>query len=182
MKNLIPFLFIGLLCFGSLYGQTNTDPPAWKHIVVISKSVGFNATGFKVKYIRNTKFTWNGWLIPAGFGFNRSTINSDHFIDSGYYEADINTFSYGYTGFKKVIDNIYLNIGLNVTAGSERLISLKDTREERFILGTSPTQTVFYIPNNKLGLVIGIGLYEKVQTSKVYSFDIGALISVGFRI
>ena len=65
--------------------------------------------------------------------------------------------------------------------GNERLIDLDLNRKERFLIGTSPSQSLYFIPDNKYGIVVGLGLYEKLLTSKVYPFDIGIIASVGVK-
>ena len=172
-----------ILFFGIAYGQSNNEGelPNWKHLALFQKTAGIHADGFKIKYLRNTKSTWKGWLVPLSIGLGRSNIHSDRIVKADYFDANINTFYLGYTGFKEVRNNLYLNLSLNLSVGSERLIDLGLNRKERFLIGTSPSQSLYFIPDNKYGIVVGLGLYEKLLTSKVYPFDIGIIASVGVK-
>jgi hypothetical protein len=55
-------------------------------------------------------------------------------------------------------------------------------RKERFLIGNSPSQSLYLISDNKYGIVVGIGLYKKLLTAKVYPFDSGIIASVGVKI
>lgn len=179
LKFLISYLFFQAM----LTAQTpkNEGLMDWKNILIYQKTEGINASGFRLNYLQNKKSMWKDWLIPLSIGFSRSKIDRDHIEKKGYYDVDINTISIGYTGFRPIKNNLYLNVSLNATLGSERLTENDLSNKERFILGTSPSQSIYYIPKSKHGFVFGIGVYEIIQTSKVYSFDIGLRFDAGIK-
>ena len=104
MKSLFYSFILFILTFGIAYGQSNNEEelPNWKHLALFQKTAGIHADGFRIKYLRNTKFTWKGWLVPLGIGLGRSNLHSDRIVKAGYFDANISTFSFGYTGFKEV--------------------------------------------------------------------------------
>lgn len=172
-----------LLFQATMMAQTskNEGLEDWKNILIYQKTEGINASGFRINYLQNKKSMWKDWLIPLSFGFSRNKINRNRIEKKGFYDVDINIISIGYTGFRPIKNNLYLNLSLNATLGNERLTEIDLSNKKRFIFGTSPSQSIYFIPKSKYGFVFGIGVYEIIQTSKVYSLDIGLRFNIGIK-
>ena len=179
-SNLCFFVTLFLLCF-SVTAQVKKQEVVhpWKHLVLVGKTFGINANGTKLNYYKNTNYLWNDWLIPWGFGIHSFTINQSHFEKSGYKDANLNTFSIGSSGFKSLERNLYLNLVIQATLGNEKLKDFSNVINDRFVFGISPSQGIVYIPKSKFGVVLGLSVYEKILSSKVYSFDAGVQFSLG---
>ena len=179
--------YLPIICYllfqTTLVAQTKQHEwiKSWKNILLYQKTEGINASGFRFNYLQNKKSIWKDWLIPLSIGFSHYKIDRDRIEKKGFHDVDINGISVGYTGFRPIKNNLYLNLSLNATLGNERLTEIDSSNSRRFIFGTSPSQSIYFIPKSKYGFVFGIGVYEIIQTSKVFSFDIGLRLNAGIK-
>ena len=88
-------------------------------------------------------------------------------------------FSIGRNGFKHFRNNIYFNGMLSIGLGNEKLTSFSNEKTNQFLFGLEASQGLLFIPKSQFGLVLGLGVFEKVFTSKIYSFDAGIQITAG---
>jgi hypothetical protein len=44
-----------------------------------------------------------------------------------------------------------------------------------------PSQGIYFIPKSKIGITLGLGVYEKLLNSKVYNNDIGVKLEIGIK-
>ena len=71
---------------------------------------------------------------------------------------------------------------LNVGLGNEKLTDFSFQETNRFLAGLQTSQGLLYIPKSKFGFALGLGVFEKLSTSKIYSFDFGVMFSLGITI
>lgn len=62
-----------------------------------------------------------------------------------------------------------------------KLIDYSSERFDRILIGMTTSQGLLFIPKSKYGVVFGASVFEKVFTSKIYSFDLGIQFSVGVK-
>ena len=70
---------------------------------------------------------------------------------------------------------------VGVILGSENLVELTGKEYDRFYAGLSSFQGILFVPTTKWAVVLKAGVYEEVLTSKLYSYDVGVLLSVGLK-
>ena len=79
---------------------------------------------------------------------------------------------------RKLNDYFYLNLGFQFLIGME---SLGDNTTANPVYGIAPFQGLMFIPKSKIGICVGVGLYEKLLTSEFYQNDIGVKLEVGLK-
>jgi hypothetical protein len=87
--------------------------------------------------------------------------------------------SIGRNGFKHFKNNIYLNGMVSVGLGNEKLVEYSNEKKNQFLVGLETSQGLLFIPRSKFGLVLGLSVFEKFFTSKIYSFDLGVQLTAG---
>jgi hypothetical protein len=115
-------------------------------------------------------------------GFEQSEIRENVFLKSDYITFSSRYFSIGRNGFKHFKKDFYFNLMLNVGLGNEKLTDFSFQETNRFLAGLETSQGLLYIPKSKFGFALGLGVFEKLSTSKIYSFDFGIVFSLGITI
>ncbi len=78
-------------------------------------------------------------------------------------------------------DFLFLNLGVQLIVGEEELQDSGGKESNRSLFGISPSQGFYFIPESKAGLALGISVYEKLMSSKVYKNDIGVKLELGIK-
>jgi len=87
----------------------------------------------------------------------------------------------GICPFRRLNDYLFLNLGLQLIIGEEELTGFGGNQSTNTIFGIAPSQGIYFIPKSKVGITLGIGLYEKLLTSKIYQNDYGIKFEVGIK-
>lgn len=176
-------LILLFFCSTSLFSQQNQNKQFhhWKNLLLMTKSYGINSEGVKIHTYsnKNRKKPANEWIFPWALGFEQSEIKKDLFLESGYKSYSSIYVSIGRNGFKHFKNNFYLNGMASVGLGNEKLVEFSNEKKNQFLVGLETSQGILYIPRSKLGLVLGLSVYEKFFTSKIYSFDLGVQLTAG---
>lgn len=153
----------------------------WKKLVLVTKSIGINSEGIKVHVYnnKNRKKLASEWIFPWALGFEQSEINKDLFAKSDYISYSSIYASIGRNGFKHFRNDIYFNGMVSVGLGNEKLTDYNNQKKDQFLIGLEASQGLLYIPQSDFGWVLGLGIFEKVYTSKIYNFDIGIQLTAG---
>lgn len=153
----------------------------WVNLLTYSQRFGVHAKGWSVQYygynFRNTA----KWFIPVVFGFESFDIDPGYFAESGYNYANISYLNAGISPFYKMNDFLFLNLGVQLIVGEEELQDSGGKESNRSLFGISPSQGFYFIPESKAGLALGISVYEKLMSSKVYKNDIGVKLELGIK-
>ena len=153
----------------------------WVNLLTYSQRFGVHAKGWSVQYygynFRNTA----KWFIPVVFGFESFDIDPGYFSESGYNYANISYLNAGISPFYKMNDFLFLNLGVQLIVGEEELQDSGGKESNRSLFGISPSQGFYFIPQSKAGLALGISVYEKLMSSKVYKNDIGVKLELGIK-
>jgi hypothetical protein len=176
-------IIILLFCSTVLVGQQNQSKQLhyWKKLFLVSKSFGINSEGVKIHTYtnRNRKKPADEWIFPWALGFEQSEINNKKFIESGYKSYNSIYVSVGRNGFKHFKNNFYFNGMLNVGLGNEKLMDYSEKTKNQFLIGLEASQGLLFIPRSDFGFVFGVSVFEKIFTSKIYSFDVRVQFSAG---
>jgi hypothetical protein len=153
----------------------------WTNLVTFSPRYGVNAKGWSVQYygynIRNT----SRWAFPILFAIEGFTIDPEYFSQFNYQSAAMSYFQFGVSPFYRLNDSFFLNLGFNLVMGGETLKDFYGKESSHSFFGFSPSQGIFFIPKSKVGITLGLSVYEKLLTSQVYKSDVGLKIEIGIK-
>ncbi|WP_027076303.1 hypothetical protein [Maribacter antarcticus] len=120
-------------------------------------------------------------IIPFVLSYGQSRAKSNILQERGYSSVDSYAFGFGFNGFLKIAPGFYLDIGVNVPIGMEVLRDLKEKKSHNFLIGLGASQGVKIIPWKDFGIVIGAGIFQRWQTSKVINKNFGFQLELGFN-
>ncbi|MBW1299009.1 hypothetical protein [Aquimarina litoralis] len=185
MKNLylvLLFLCSGLVSFSQETIEDETAKEIWYDIFNFRKLYSNNYIGWKASYIGFTDSD-DDFIIPLEISFGQTKAKPHILARKGYKVADAYNISPGFNGLLKIHPGVYLELGLNVPIGIEKLVNLEDQKSHRFLVGLSANQGIKIIPWKNYGIVMGISVFQNVQTSRVYktNFGFGLELGVNFR-
>ena len=153
----------------------------WINLITYSQRYGLHADGWSVQYygynLRNT----SKWTIPILFTIEGFTIHTDYFSQFDYQSVNMSYFMAGVSPFYKLNDNFFLNLSANIIFGEETLTDFYATESSNTFFGFSPSQGIYFIPKSKVGITLGLSVYEKLLSSEVYKNDIGIKLEIGIK-
>jgi hypothetical protein len=152
-----------------------------EYLLTFSNSQGINATGFAFSFYSYTNRDGKGWVFPWIFTIDIMNIKPAYFAQFNFQSAKLNYYMAGISAFKKINDYFWLNLGLQLPIGSEELTDFSGHKTDNFIIGIAPTQGIYLISKSKVGIILSLGLYEKLITSEVYKIDIGIKAEIGIK-
>ena len=152
----------------------------WFNMLTFKRVIDKYNEGWNVAY---TGFSDHekDFIIPFVINYGQSRAKSDALQELGYSSVDSYTFGFGFNGYIKIIPGFYLDLGLNIPAGIEVLKNLEDKKSNNFLIGISSNQGVKIIPWKDFGIVIGVGVFQRWQTSKVINRNFGFQLELGIN-
>lgn len=153
----------------------------WINLITYSQKYGIHATGWSVQYYGYILKNDSKWIIPVLFGVEGFSINPDYFNQFNYQSARINYYLAGLSPFRKLNDYFYANIGFQLLFGTEELIDFHNGESTNSVFGIAPFQGIMFIPKSNFGITVGLGVYEKLLTSRFYQNDIGIKLEIGIK-
>ena len=152
----------------------------WINMLTFKRVTDKYNEGWNVAY---TGFSDNDkdLIIPFVIGFGQSKSKSDIIQERGYNSVDSYALGFGFNGFIKITPGFYVDLGLNVPIGIEMLRDLEDKKSSNFLIGLSANQGVKIIPWKEYGIVIGAGVFQRWQTSKVINRNFGFALELGIN-
>jgi hypothetical protein len=152
----------------------------WFNMLTFKRMTDKYNEGWNVSY---TGFSDNekDLIIPFVIGYGQSRAKSNIVQERGYRSVDSYALGLGFNGYLKITPGVYLDIGLNVPIGMEVLRDLEDKKSTNFLIGLRTNQGVKIIPWKDFGMVIGAGLFQQWQTSKVINRNIGFVLELGIN-
>lgn len=158
----------------------------WVNWVTYRQSVGYIESSHNISYYGyfQTKQTWT---LPISLRLSSSTRYNESALKGGYdpdswkkYLLDL-----GMSGFRNIKDDFYLSLGLQLPLGWERFRydteSVQDKKHTHLMLGVGLEERIFYLSPRHTGLILGIGSYQRLMSSRLYTFDIGLTFEVGIK-
>jgi hypothetical protein len=156
----------------------------WINMVTLRQSIGFVGSSYNLSYYGYllTKDKWNfpiSLRISGSHDFNESAMNS------GYKDREEWLTDLGLSGFRKVKGNMYFGVGGHGLIGREKYRLDTETSTDKkhwhLLLGLSAEERLMYISPNRVGLMMGCGLYQQIINSKSYTFEAGFSFEVGIK-
>jgi hypothetical protein len=152
----------------------------WFNLLTVKRVTDKYNEGWNVSY---TGFSDNDkdLIIPFVLGYGQSKSKSDVVQERGYRSVESYALGFGFNGFIKITPGVYFDLGLNVPIGVEVLRDLEDKKSTHFLIGLSANQGVKIIPWKDFGMVIGAGVFQRWQTSKVINRNFGFQLELGIN-
>ena len=153
----------------------------WINLVTYTPAFGINAKGWSLHYRGFQLSSNSNWSIPISFVLDFQTLDDELLYQSGYLGVGMTYYQAGVSPIRKLNDFVFLNLGCNIIYGSERLISTNYYVTESTLFGLATQQGLLIIPKSRFGICLGISIYQKLLTSKVYSSDLGIKFDFGIK-
>jgi hypothetical protein len=156
----------------------------WGNIVTYRQSVGFMENSYNLSYY-GYFITKDVWTFPISLKLSSSKSYNVSYMNPGYKDWSEHLTNLGMSGFRKLKDDFYILLGGYVPLGWERYRltdpSASDKKYTHLLLGVDTEERLLYISPDKVGLVLGFGFYQRLISSKVYTFDTGFSLDVGIK-
>ena len=162
----------------SKYVKETSD---WNNLITYSQRYGIHAKGWSVQYYGYNLRSTSKWVIPIIFGFENYKIHSDYFSQFDYQSASLAYILTGISPFYRFSDSFYLNLGVNLLFGNEKLVDFYYRESSKFIFGIYPSQGIYLITNSSIGFTLGISVFEMLLSSEIYRNDIGVKLELGIK-
>lgn len=153
----------------------------WNSLLTFNRTFGINANGWGLTYYGYAFDETSDWIIPMVIAIEGFTIDTDYFRQFKYQKASLNYWMPGISAFKELGGNIYANLTLLIPVGNETLTDFYGNETDGFLIGLAPAQGIYYIPKSNFGITLGIGMYQRLLTSKVYKSDFGFKAEIGLK-
>ncbi|MDP4277846.1 MAG: hypothetical protein Q8914_09465 [Bacteroidota bacterium] len=155
----------------------------WVNWLTFNQSIGFVESRSNLTYSGYFQ-TKNTWTIPINVRFSSSKSYNEAALDDHY---DANTWKkyvmdLGLSGFRNLKDDFYLSLGMQLPVGWERYSYADESKRHTHLLaGVGTEERIFYMSPNKVGLILGVGLYQQLMSSRLYTVDMGLNFDVGIK-
>lgn len=153
----------------------------WINMVTYAHRFGINSNGWSVQYYGFNFKSTARWYIPIVIGFENSSISDEYFADSGYNSMSLGYANIGISPFYMLNENFFLNLEVQFHYGQEELQDFSGNETNRTIFGISPSQGIYFIPKSNFGLTVGVSVFERLLSSKVYKNDFGVKLELGIK-
>jgi len=169
-----------LMYFSSGQPRLEDMPPLgkWFDMLTFKRVYTTHDEGWEVSYIGFAD-SEKDFIIPFKLSYGQTSAKSDLVREHGYRSIDSYTIGSGLNGYIKIVSGLYVDIGLNVPIGVEILRDLQNKKSEHFLIGIGANQGIKIIPWEDFGIVIGANFLQQVQTSKVYTTNLGFELELG---
>jgi len=160
--------------------QTYVPLGKWFNMLTFTKMTDRYNEGWNVAY---TGFldSENDLIIPFTLAYGQSRGKLDLVRERGYSSVNAYALGFGFNGFIKIIPGLYVDLGLNAPIGMEVLRDLAGKRSTNFLIGLGAHQGVKIILWKDFGIVIGAGLFQRWQTSKIEKRNFGFELELGIN-
>ena len=142
------------------FTKLNQEKVRWNSLLTFNKTFGINAEGWGFSYYGYTVKEKSNWIIPWVVSIESFTINTDYFSQFNYQKAKLNYWMPGLSAFKKLNDNLFVNLTFLIPIGSETLTDFNGHKTDNFLIGIAPTQGLYFIPKSNFGITFGIGIMK----------------------
>lgn len=151
----------------------------WFNLVTMKGMQSRYFAGYGISY---TGFVDNkkGLIRPYETSLEVTWARSDVAQENGY--AEVNSFIFRpelYFFYKRLFKGAYATMSTNVPVGFELLEDLEGNNSFNFIIGLGASQGLRLIPWQDKGVVFGVDFFQQLETSKVYTFDLGLELVLG---
>ncbi|EZH76016.1 hypothetical protein ATO12_04295 [Aquimarina atlantica] len=152
----------------------------WFDMLTFKKVYSKHKEGWKISYIGFADSD-KDFIMPFVLSYDRYSIKRKSLLDKNYRSVDAFSVGGGFDGYLKIIPGVYANIGLEVPLGLEITKNTEGKKQHNFLIGIGAKQGIKIIPWKNYGIVIGAGVFQQIQTSKVYTRNFGFELELGIN-
>ncbi|MCE5174637.1 MAG: hypothetical protein ABFC90_09390 [Bacteroidales bacterium] len=163
----------------------------WTNILTYRQTIGVIENGYNLSYYGYLK-TRSAWSYPISIRLSGSKSYNDANMHPGYKDWSQSLSYWGLSGIRNLKDNWYLSLGGHLPLGWERfrydgtdgeheLELSSEKRHFHLLAGLNVEERLLYMSPDKVGLVMGVGFYQRLMNSKTYTFDVGFSLEVGLK-
>ncbi|WP_159090885.1 hypothetical protein [Aquimarina aquimarini] len=152
----------------------------WFNMLTYKKVYSKHKEGWKISYIGFTDSD-KDFIMPFVISYDRYSIKRSSLLNKNYTSVDAFSIGGGFDGYLKIIPGIYANISLEVPLGIEITKKTKGNKQHNFLIGIGARQGIKIIPWKEYGIVIGAGVFQQIQTSRVYTKNFGIELELGIN-
>jgi hypothetical protein len=146
----------------------------------ISVLAGINGSGWTATYYLNSLYASNHIYIPltasVEYMDNITTSEANKYQAPSLYYAKI-----GAEVFYPINKYFWLNGGVQLPIGTERLADSNDNATETVIAGICLTQSIRVMSSQYDGVTFAVGAFEQVISSRVQPFNVGLRVEIGIK-
>jgi hypothetical protein len=146
----------------------------------ISILTGINGIGCTATYYLSSLYSNNHIYIPLTAGVeymdNITTSEAKNYQEPSLYYAKI-----GAEVFYPLNKYFWLNAGVQIPLGTERLADLDGNDSETLLAGISLTQSIRAMSSQYYGVTFAVGFFEQVTSSKIQPYNVGVRIEIGIK-
>lgn len=153
----------------------------WVNMVTYRQSIGLIENAYNLSYY-GYMVSKDAWTFPISLRLTGAESYNEKAMKSGYSSWSQHLTDFGMSGFRKIKGNQYISLGLHVPLGYEKFRLTGSTDKHlRLLIGVSTEERLMYISPNKSGLVMSVGFYQLMMSSKRYTFDAGFSLEIGVK-
>ena len=158
-----------------------SDSNKLNYVFSCSYLPGINANAFRYNFYWIPFKSPKRWSFSLLLGGEITRIHDDYMVQSAYSSFKSTVFNLGIATFYKINDYFLLGLNSHFPIGNEKLTTVYGNSTSNTIVGFSPSQMIYVKSKSKLGIIAGIGIFEKVSTSLLYKQDLGARFELGIK-
>lgn len=152
----------------------------WYNMLTYRKIYSKHKEGWKISYIGFADSD-KDFIMPFVISYDRYSIKRSSLLSKGYTSVDAFSIGGGFDGYLKIVPGLYVNISLEVPLGLEIAKKTEGKKQHNFLIGIGSRQGIKIIPWKDYGIVIGAGIFQQIQTSKVYTKNFGFELELGLN-
>ncbi|WP_320052615.1 hypothetical protein [uncultured Acetobacteroides sp.] len=146
----------------------------------VSILTGINGIGCTATYYINSLYSDNRIYIPltvsAEYMDNITTSEASRYQEPSLYYAKI-----GAELFYPLNKYFWLNAGVQIPLGTEKLADLDGNDSETLLAGICLTQSIRVMSSQYEGVTFAVGAFEQILSSKIQPFNVGLRIEIGIK-
>ena len=151
----------------------------WVNMITYRQSIGYIENTYNLSYY-GYMVTKDEWTFPISVRLTGGQNYNDKNMTREGWSQHVTDF--GMSGFRKVKGNEYVSLGLHLPVGYEQYrLTGSNNKHTRLLIGASAEERLMYISPNKSGLVMSVGFYQLMISSKRYTYDAGFSFEVGVK-
>jgi len=153
----------------------------WVNMITYRQSIGLIENTYNLSYY-GYMVTKDEWTFPISLRLTGAENYNEKAMNTGFSSWSQHVTDFGMSGFHKIKGNEYVSLGLHLPLGYEKYkLTGSNDKHVRLLIGTSAEERLMYISPNKSGLVMSVGFYQLLMSSKRYTFDAGFSLEVGVK-
>lgn len=153
----------------------------WVNMITYRQSIGLIENTYNLSYY-GYMVTKDEWTFPISLRLTGAENYNEKAMNTGFSSWSQHVTDFGMSGFRKIKGNEYVSLGLHLPLGYEKYrLSGSSDKHLRLLIGASLEERLMYISPNKTGLVMSVGFYQLVMSSKRYTLDAGFSLEVGVK-